>query len=130
MTKHICFQPHSLMAIFFSIWIIIRKAEKYFSTVKALLHHLVLEQVMWLFCLHHLGRWSTPAYASTGVPAHLFSVWSRKSKVNSYIKSTPGLVSQHKNTNFKICIFYFPKYSYMSQMIAVLFNKKCWSMRI
>ena len=27
-----------------------------------------------MFCLHHLGRWSTPAYARTDVPAHLISV--------------------------------------------------------
>ena len=45
-----------------------------------------LEQVTWLFCLHHLGRLSTPAYASTGFPAHLISVLpvrSRRCKENS-----------------------------------------------
>ena len=44
-----------------------------------------IEQVTWLFCLHHLGKWSTPAYASTGIPAHLISampVQSRRSNGN------------------------------------------------
>ena len=45
-----------------------------------------LEQVTWLFCLHHLERRSTPAYASTDVPVHLISVLpvrSGRSKENS-----------------------------------------------
>ena len=36
-----------------------------------MLCHFVSEQVTWLFCRHHLGRWSTPAHASTRIPAHL-----------------------------------------------------------
>ena len=39
-----------------------------------------------VFCLHHLVRRSTPAYASTDVPAHLISVLpvrSERSKENS-----------------------------------------------
>ena len=56
----------------FTISIIIGTYQK--ISVKTVLCHLVLEQVTWLFCLHHLGRWSTPAYASKGVPAHLISV--------------------------------------------------------
>ena len=38
-----------------------------------------------VFCLHHLGRWSTPAYPSTGVSAHLIyvlPVQSKRSKEN------------------------------------------------
>ena len=54
--------------------------------MQVVFRHIDMEQVTWLFCLHHLGRRSTPAYASTDVPAHLISVLpvrSERSKGNS-----------------------------------------------
>ena len=63
----------------------INQAIQIFLVMQAMLRNLVWKQVTRLLCLHHLGRWSTPSYASTDVPSHLISVLpvrSGKSKQN------------------------------------------------
>ena len=79
-------QPHKQVKLGTLEYSELNQAMQIFPHMLAVLRHLVLEQVTCLFCLHHLGIWSTPAYASTDVPALLISVLpvrSGRSKGNS-----------------------------------------------
>ena len=84
----------------------INRAMQVFPHMLAVFRHLVLEQVTWLFCLHHLGIRSTPAYASTDVTAHLISVLPVRSIVidrKHFIKYWP-VWFEHCGYMWHICL--------------------------